>query len=234
MNLYKRAKAICVVMLAVSLAACVQNHHRLQETLTRPAERDARILVLPVDAELFELSFGGAPTPRQDWTVAARENMNAALRGFFEERKIAVAFHDGVVDDAQTAKLMRLHAAVGQSIRVHQYDGPESLPTKKGKFEWTMGPAIRGLAPADAADYVVLVHVRDSYSSGARVAAQVVAAAVFGVALHGGMQIGFASMVDLNTGDVVWFNRLLRGAGDLRTAEPAKETIAALLEGMPQ
>lgn len=227
-------RVFLVAALALSTAACVQNHHRLQEALTRPADREARILVLPVDAELFELSFGGMPTPRQDWTVAARENMNAALKAHFGERSIAVTFSDTEVDDEGIAKLMRLHAAVGRSIKIHQYDGPDQLPTKKNTFDWSMGPEVRRLADKDAADYVLFIHVRDSYSSGARVAAQVVAVVVFGVALPGGVQDGFASVVDLNTGNFIWFNRLLRGSGDLRTEAPAKETIPLLLRGMPQ
>ncbi len=65
-------------------------------------------------------------------------------------------------------------------------------------------------------------------------AAQVVAAVVFGVALQGGVQVGLVSLVDLETGKVVWFNRLLRGEGDLRTDGPARETMKMLLTGMPK
>lgn len=234
MRVYRLFRAFLVAAVAFSVSACVQNHHRLQEALARPADREARILVLPVDVELSELSFGGAPTPREDWTVAARENMNAALKAHFGEKSLAVAFHEDALDEEETAKLLRLHASIGHSIKLHQYDGPNQLPTKKGKFEWSMGPEVRRLAAKEQADYVLFVHVRDSYSGGGRVAAQVIAAVLFGVALPGGIQTGFASMVDLNTGDFVWFNRLLRDSGDLRTAQPAKESIAVLLTGMPQ
>jgi hypothetical protein len=227
-------RKFAVAALALVLAACVQNHHRLTESLARPADREVRVLVLPVDVELFELSFGGAPATRQDWTVAARENMNAALHAHFGQRALSVAFHDGALEDEETAKLMRLHAAVGRSVMLHQYDGPDALPTKKGRFDWTMGPEVRRLAAREEADYVLFVHVRDSYSGPGRVAAQFIAAAVFGIAIPGGIQAGFASLVDLNSGDFVWYNRLQRGSGDLRTAEPAKETIAALLNGLPQ
>ena len=228
------ARLVAILLTALTLSACVQNHHRLQESLTRSTDREARILVLPVDVELYELSFGGAPSPREDWTVAARDNMNAALKAFFGDRSIAVTFHDGALADEETSKLIRLHAAVGLSVKSHQYDGPTQLPTKKGKFEWTMGPSVRRLADREVADYVLFVHVRDSYSGPGRVAAQVIAVAVFGIAIPGGIQTGFASMVDLNSGDFVWYNRLQRGTGDLRTGEPAKETIVQLLSGMPQ
>lgn len=223
-----------VLTLAALLAGCVQNHHRLTENLARASDRPPVILVLPVDAELSELSLGGAPTIRQDWTVAARENMNQALHASFAEKSASITFHNGDVEDEELAKILRLHAAVGRSIQFHQYEGPQKLPTKQGKFEWSLGPSISRLAEKTRADYVLFVYVRDSYSGPGRVAAQVIAAAVFGVAIQGGVQQGFASLVDLKTGDFVWYNRLQRGSGDLRTAEPAKETIAFLLEGLPK
>ncbi len=223
-----------VLALGALLAGCVQNHHRLTENLARASDKPPVILVLPVDTELSELSFGGAPTIRQDWTVAARENMNQALYASFTAKNANITFHNGDVDDDDLAKILRLHAAVGRSILIHQYEGPSKLPTKQGKFEWTLGPSIARLADKTNADYVLFIHVRDSYSGPGRVAAQVIAAAVFGVAIQGGVQLGFASLVDLKSGDFVWYNRLLRGAGDLRTAEPAKETIAVLLTGLPQ
>jgi hypothetical protein len=47
------------------------------------------------------------------------------------------------------------------------------------------------------------------------------------------MQTGYASLVDLRSGQVMWFNRLLRGNGDLRELEPAMETLNALLTDFP-
>ena len=223
-----------VAILTSSLAACVTTHHRAKERLARADSKAPTILVLPVDAELTELSFGGFPTPRQDWTAAAREHMNTALRKSLDEKTISVVFHTGDIEDDSTAKIMRLHAAVGHSIMRHQYDGPEKLPTKADAFDWSLGPGVQELSRRTNADYMLVVHVRDSYSGPGRVAAQLIVAAVFGVGLQGGMQVGFASLVDLRTGQVVWFNRLLRGAGDLRTEEPARESVNALLTGLPQ
>jgi hypothetical protein len=207
----------------------------MKDALSRDGTRAPVIHVLPVDAELSELSFGGFATPRQDWTVAARNHLNASLRAVFAEREIAATFKDEhATDDEEAAKLLRLHAAVGHSIMRHQYEGPGVLPTKANGFDWTLGPSVRHLVPDGGADYLLAVHVRDSYSGPGRVVAQVLVAALFGVAMPGGMQIGFASLVDLRTGEVVWFNRLFRDAGDLRTEAPARETVERLLAGMPK
>jgi hypothetical protein len=77
--------------------------------------------------------------------------------------------------------------------------------------------------------------VRDSYASDERKAAMVaIAILTLGrAALTMGVQTGYASLVDLNTGRIVWFNQLMRGTGDLREPEKAAETIDALLREFP-
>ena len=54
-----------------------------------------------------------------------------------------------------------------------------------------------------------------------------------GVGVGGGFQVGYASLVDLQTGQVLWFNQLQRGFGDLRDAAKAAESVGALLAGFP-
>jgi hypothetical protein len=49
----------------------------------------------------------------------------------------------------------------------------------------------------------------------------------------GGQQVGFGSLVDLRTGDLLWFNRLINPAGDLRTPEPAMKAVDTLLVQLP-
>jgi hypothetical protein len=50
--------------------------------------------------------------------------------------------------------------------------------------------------------------------------------------MPGGVQYGFISLVDLRTGQIVWANQVIRPTGDLRTAEPAQETIDLMLTGL--
>jgi hypothetical protein len=53
---------------------------------------------------------------------------------------------------------------------------------------------------------------------------------------HGGMgcpeQTGYASLIDLETGDVVWLNRVSEGCSDLRTADALRRTLELLLTGI--
>lgn len=193
---------------------------------------------MPIDVELSELSFGGVPTVRADWSDLAQTHMQAALDRFMAgrtARTIALADAD-VTQDINTTEgqVIKLFGAVGASIANHRYNPQLALPTKGDKFDWSLGPEVQSLAQRQNAEYALFLFVRDSYASGERAIAIGLAAVLFGVALQGGIQTGYAALVDLKTGEIAWFNRLLRGTGDLRTEAMARETIDALLVEFPK
>lgn len=191
----------------------------------------ARIAIMPLDVELFSISAGGVLEPRADWTGLALSHFRNALHARKPRPDIEVVDLEDE-DDEPLESLNRLHGAVSAAIAGHHF-GMFALPTKEGRLDWSMGPEVRGIRERTGADYALFTLIRDSYASSERVAAMVVAA-VFGVGLGGGFQVGYASLVELETGRVVWFNFLARGTGDLREADKARETLEALLEGFPQ
>ena len=48
------------------------------------------------------------------------------------------------------------------------------------------------------------------------------------------MEGGFASLVDLKTGEIVWFNLVKVGAGELREEDGARLAVETLFENLPQ
>jgi hypothetical protein len=110
--------------------------------------------------------------------------------------------------------------------------GDLALPTKNGKLDWSLGDAVAPLREKAGSDYALFVWVRDTYTSAER-KATMFALALLGIRLQGGIQQGYASLVDLRTGQVLWFNQLARGIGDLREEGPANESISALLKNFP-
>lgn len=192
----------------------------------------ARVLLMPVDVELFSLSAGGVAEPKADWTAAARTHMKAAVLQRREALRLdAVEISETEADDF--AEQVGLHAAVANSIALHHgLGGVWSLPTKDGQLLWSFGDAMAPLAAKTGARYALFMWMRDSYASAERKAVMF-GMALLGVGLTGGVQIGYASLVDLHSGEVVWFNHLARGYGDLREAGPAAESIGALLTQFP-
>lgn len=224
-----------LLLCLLPLAACVTTTDQSITTFKR-TKAQPTILLMPVDVELSELSAGGVPEPKAEWTAAAKRHLEGHLRAIKSERGLNAAEYapERVRPDIRDEheQLVRVHGAVGQTILVTRLT--QLLPTKQGKFDWSLGSETRTLKETYDADYAMFVFVRDSYSSAARVAVQVVAGLLFGVVVPGGQQLGFASLVDLETGEIVWFNRLFRGTGDLREAGPARETVEELIKGLPQ
>jgi hypothetical protein len=191
-----------------------------------------RIVVVPPDLELFELSAGGIAEPRADWTGEAQKFLKGSLDN--HGSLIGARVQDLTEADMdEFAQVNALHAAVAQSINLHHMiGGAFSLPTKDGKMDWSLGDAVQPLRAKTGADYALFFWIRDSYASAERKAAMVLLA-LAGVGISGGVQVGYASLVDLRDGRVVWFNRLARGSGDLREQKSADETLDALLMYFP-
>jgi hypothetical protein len=140
------------------------------------------------------------------------------------------------------ADLERLHGAVGSSIALHKYLGAE-LPTKRRGIDWTLGEDAVKLGRATGMDYALFLYAQDSIASGGRVAMQVLGIAGcfvgFCAPQGGGGQTAYASLVDLKTGDVVWFNVLQTNSqlpgvtfGDLRTPAGSAQMVERLLGRM--
>jgi len=225
----RRVLAVATVVLALlPPLAAAQSRNLAPGFLQLP--KDAAVAVMPVDMELFSISAGGVLEPKADWTEAAAKHFKAAVLAAnqgFGLRSVELAEKDA----DEVAEVNTLHAAVAQAIAMHHF-GPLALPTKDGKLDWSLGEAVRPVKAATGARYALFSWVRDSYASSER-KAMMIGLAILGVGITGGAQVGYASLVDLDTGQVVWFNRLTRMSGDLREPEPAAETVKALLAEFP-
>ncbi len=234
--------------LGLSLSACVQTR-QYADVQFAPPQGDYKLLVMRPDVSVGSVTTGGLVEPRADWTEASRVNVLAALRAQQAARGGNVLVLDrrdslqGV--SAETiAELERLHGAVGNSIALHKYLGA-TLPTKRGRgLDWTLGEQAVALGRRTGFDYALFMHAEDSFASTGRVALQVLGVAGCFVGfcaptMGGGGQFAYASLVDLRTGEVVWFNVLQAGSqvagikmGDIRTPAGAAQMVERLLGRM--
>lgn len=191
-----------------------------------------KVVIMPADVELFSMSAGGVQEPRADWTEQAQKHLQQELMHPRSNLAREVSLLPAELHDPM-AELNGLHGAVAQSIFFHHIQGISKLPTKNGELRWTLGDAVKDLREKTQADYALFVWIRDSYASAERKLAMV-AMAFLGVGLIGGSQVGYASLVNLKDGQVVWFNGLVRASGDLREAQSAEETVQVLLRNFPR
>ena len=233
---------------AVPISGCVQTRQFADVQFT-PPQGDYKLLVLRPDVSVGSLTTGGMVEPRADWTEQARTNIIAALRAQQAQRGGKVQILErrnqlAGVDDQEVADFERLFNAVGNSIVLHKYLG-EYLPTKRGKgLEYTLGEDAVRLGRKTGYDYALFLHAEDQVASTGRIALGVLGVAGCFVGfcapnIGGATQLDYAGLVDLKTGEVVWFNVVRAGSqipgisfGDLRTPAGAAQMVDRLLNRM--
>ena len=244
----RKLSLAAAVAASAALSACVQTRQFADVQFTPPSG-DYKLLVLRPDVTVGSLTTGGMVEPRADWTAQARTYIVQALRTQQASRggNINVIEHRNQlsgVSEQELADVERLNFAVDQSIVQHKYLG-DYLPTKRGnRLDWTVGEDAVRLGRKTGYDYALFLHAEDQVASGGRIALGLVglAGCIVGFCapnIGGAEQLDYASLVDLKTGEVVWFNVVLAGSqvpgikfGDLRTPDGAAQMVERLLGRM--
>lgn len=203
-----------------------------------PADKPVTIVLMRPDMQVGELQAGGLVEPNADWTKVSREHLANALAASHQKRGIELKPIDETQEsNAQLiADYESLHRAVADAIVTYKYYGAK-LPTKKDKFDWTLGPEAQKLGEASGANYALFFYGRDNFASAGRKAVQVagILGCLIGVCViaGGGQHVYYASLVELSTGNVVWFNVLRGSQGDVREADGAQGMVDAIMASMP-
>ena len=244
----RKSSLAAALAACAALSACVQTKQYADVQFTPPSG-DYKLLVLRPDVTVGTITTGGMVEPRADWTEQARHSIVEALRA-------QQAGHGGTVTiiehrsdlpgvtAQELADVERLNFAVDQSIVDAKYGG-DSLPTKRGKgLDWTLGADAVKLGQKTGYDYALFLHAEDQVASGGRVALGILGLAGCFIGfcapnVGGQQQLDYASLVDLKTGEVVWFNVVQAGSeipgikfGDLRTPQGAAQMVDRLLNRM--
>lgn len=232
----------CLLALLLPLQAVAYDQNRIAtDDAGSPVRIRGSVVLVQPDIELTQVTAGGMQEPRREWSETARrlypEAVGKLLAGTATERKPDFRVGEDIPPASRVGQLVRLNEAVAVSISVYTRPG-SYLATKGRSLDWTLGPGVSELREATGADYALFTYIRDSYASEGRQAMRLLGflagAAMGGVMdIGGGQQLGVATLVDLRTGQVVWFNLMAKQTGDLRDAEGTEKTVAKLLKGLP-
>lgn len=231
------AHAVVALLMLAGLAACTSVRTFRAESYTLAPAAPVELVVIDPDVEVGTLTAGGLVQANAEWTKQTEANLLAALRDRLGAQGGSVRMLMPQALKGADADLFtdyeRLHRAVGSAIAQHKYGG-DDLPTKRGKFDWTLGPGAAALGRlSGGGTHALFLVARDSFASPERVAFNILVAVLAGGWAGGGQRFAYASLVDLRTGDVVWFNVLSSSIGDMRSPEGARSTIDTLLRSMP-
>lgn len=224
---------LAVAVACVSMAACTTTNTKLADKDAPKPAAGAQILVLQPVVQLAVLTAAGIQEPRADWSKQAQQNLAHEIEAQLKTRAHGFKMIDpDSVMDGRTGQLLRLNEAVGQSILVFSYGGIK-LPTKGSTFDWTLGEGAQALTAREGADYALFVNARGTYASGGRIATAI-GLSMLGVSVPLGQQQVMASLVELKTGRVVWFNVATAGPNaDMRQGPGAESLTASLLKNIP-
>ena len=196
---------------------------------------ETRILLLRPDIAVGAQTTGGMNEPNADWTRTARANLIAALAKapVMRGNRVVVAPDVQGPEGAVLGDYTALFKTVAQAAFSHKMFPGNRLPTKKSNFDWTLGEGAAALKPLGG-DYGLFFLTYDSYGSTGRKVAQILGAVMgFGL-MSSGVHIGYAGLVDLETGDLVWLNADTAMGGDPRDMLGADKRMTQLLADFPK
>ena len=235
-------RVVVVIMAALFLMpsmASAQERSAVKPGFQFPTDHPVSIVVYRPDVHVGTLTTGGVDEPNADWTATARGLIADQLKANdkVSGAKIVFAEEPDGDDGAYLAEYRALFTAVAGAIQVHKLFPGNRLPTKKTVFDWTLGAGTQRIGAMSGADYALFIFTHDAYGSSGRKGLQTMGmlGCLVGVCVivPAGIHIGYAGLVDLKTGDVVWFNADPSMGGDVRTAEGATKRVTQLLGGLP-
>ena len=224
-----------VVAIVAAIPAAAQEKSAIRPGFTL-GQGTAKVLVLRPSIKTGGQSTGGMFQPNADWTAQARENLGVELTAAQHKlgNEVIVAADPVGPAAERLAAYQSLFSVVAESVIQYQFFKGNRLPTKKrkGEFDWTLGPQVVELGRDTGADYALFLLTDDAYGSTGRKVLQVFAA-LASVPVTSGWHKGYAGLVDLKSGNLVWLNADMQMGGDVRTSDGARKRMRELLKNFP-
>lgn len=194
-----------------------------------------KVVVLPVNVEVVEVTAGGVEEKVPDWSREASENVFKALSTALGKQ--------GLKEVA--APQLSGAAAANLDEHVALYKLVVNTSTQLGwqqkirHFDYSIGPGLREIADRTGADAAFLVFGRDYASTAGRKAMAVagnipIVNAFTGPAPELGHSFVHIGLVDLRSGDLLWMNsNYRRGSTNLRDPGDAAKMVNAIFAWYP-
>jgi len=240
--MYKRGIAAALVIVLLASGCATPNagtHTSLKQTPDRPLPK--KVLLLPTDVRVHEISMGGVVEKVDSWSEEASGHVLQDLRQRTGAAGVFELADPPALSDEERA-LLDQHAALYEAVAGSAFlarASPIAAWRARGQeFDYTLGPGLKELAEKTGLDAALIVIGTDHISSAGRKAAMVmgtVLAAALGVVVvpQGGVAFLSAGVVDLRTGDLLWFDTEQSGAVSLRDKQAVKNMLDAMFATYP-
>jgi hypothetical protein len=200
-----------------------------------------RVLFLPADIRLHELSAGGVAEKVDAWSSEASANATRVVN------QIATSRHPFQIVDspelsAEERAILEEHIALYDAVAGSAYFARTSMfkawQDRGREFDYTLGPGLKALAERTNVDAALILSGSDYISTGGRKAAMLMGAllgAVTGVVVMPGGGVSFVSVgvVDLRSGDLLWFGTDQSGSTNFQNEADLRSMIEGLFNTYP-
>jgi hypothetical protein len=238
-----RSGLILALTLVLGACAGAPSKTATHEGLARdPGNMPRRILLLPAEVRVHEISTGGVVEQVDAWTAAASGHADQCVRALAAGRG-AFELVDSPALSAEQKAVLDQHIALYDQVAGSAYIARASMfPAWRERaktFDYTLGPGLKPLADQTGIEAAMIVSGSDYISSAGRKAAMVmgtIVAAAFGAVIvpQGGTSFISVGVVDLRTGDLLWFGTdQSQGADDLRNEADVKRMLDGLFQTFP-
>jgi hypothetical protein len=200
-----------------------------------------KILLLPADVRLHEISAGGVVERVDAWSKAASDSASGYVRKL-ATTKMAFELVESPALSAQDKETLDQHIALYDGVAGSAYlarQSPFNAWRERAKtFDYTLGPGLKELADHTGLDAAMIISGSDYISSSGRKAAMVMGvlvAAAFGaiVVPQGGISFISVGVVDLRSGDLLWFGTDHSGGTDFRNEADLHRMLDGLFQSYP-
>lgn len=194
-----------------------------------------KVLLLPVDFDVLEMSASGIVEPVPEATKQAEVSLQDSARLILSASKRFQVIDMPAMSDAEK-ELLKEHMALykltaNNAAQMMRLGGP-AWKAKQKNFDYSIGDGLKFLIERSGADTAIVVAGAKMSASGGRVAMFILLAAA-GVAIPLGGAQATGGLIDLDTGRILWLEDSAAFKGDLNDKLNADNAMKILLGQYP-
>lgn len=230
---------LLLVLLLLVAAPANAISYRVHQSLLAASARPvpAKVVLLPMDVKVSEITAGGVVEEEPDWTKKAIANIEQGLRKYDETNPQLQIVASPQLTSAEletTKEHLALYNIVAGNAYWTTTFGGSGWRHKRERFDYTLGTGLAFLKARTGADAGLVVIGRHQIATGGRVAASVLAALFGGVIVPTSSNFLTMGVVDFASGDILWLSYTPGARGkEMRDADETAREVRKMMEDFP-